>query len=256
VIGLSREQSPERQRALKIWLKSKREKKPTDIAAELGISAALVRKWKSLDKWEDIPEPRRGPPRGSKNAKGNKGGDGGPPGNDKAVKHGAYRKFLPQDAEYLEILDMVQQMDALDMIYTGIETSFVAFIRLEQLMYVTGKDEMIKEIKRQKFEVVKTGTKKGFKQVVVEEEWNFHFSYERYEKYAKTQSTIYTSLRAGIKQFLNAAPEDDERRARIALIQTQTERTQQQIDQAKAEAKALADEQGKGPVVIRNDILE
>ncbi|MDB5053289.1 MAG: hypothetical protein JWM44_1339 [Bacilli bacterium] len=236
---MSREQSPDRQRALKIWIKSKREKKPADIAAELGINAALVRKWKSIDRWDDLPEPRRGAPRGSKNAKGNKGGKGGPLGNDKAVKHGAFRKFLPQDPEYLKILDMVQHMDALDMIYAGIENSFVAFIRMEKIMLVTDKDEMIKELKKQKFEVHSKGRgmKKELIPVVVEEEWNFHFSYERYEKYAKTQATIYASLRAGIRQFLNAAPEDDERRARIAMIEAQTERVRQQIELAKDDGK-------------------
>ncbi|BBI32029.1 hypothetical protein KCTCHS21_14280 [Cohnella abietis] len=232
--------------------------KPKQIADAVGVTSALVRKWKSLYKWEGMAEPRRGPPRGSKNAIGNKGGKGGPLGNDHAVKHGAFRKFMPNDPEYLEILDMVKDMSALDMIYTGIENSFVAFVRLEKLMFVSSKDEIIKEVKKQKYEIHSTGKgdNKKLHRKLVEQEWNFHFSYERYEKYAKTQASIYASLRAGIKQFLNIAPEDDERRARIALIEAQTERTQQQITIAKAEADEKASENNRQPVVIRNDILE
>ncbi|UYB50280.1 phage terminase small subunit-related protein (plasmid) [Lysinibacillus capsici] len=45
-----------------MWLKSGREKKLKEIATELEVSDSLVRKWKSQDKWDDIPDtgPRRG----------------------------------------------------------------------------------------------------------------------------------------------------------------------------------------------------
>ncbi|WP_391573858.1 phage terminase small subunit [Cohnella sp.] len=229
-----RQLSPEYKKALKLFLKD-RTMKPKDIAEKVGVSPEQVRKWKSLYKWETMSDPPRGAPRGNQNAKGNRGGKGGPLGNDHAVKHGAFRKFLPDDPEYLEILDMVKDMSALDMIYTGIENAFVALIRNEKTMFVSGKDEMIKEVKKQKFEIHSTGSGKEKKlhRKLVEQEWNFHFSYERYEKYAKTQASIYASLRAGIKQFLNLAPEDDERRARIALIEAQTERTRAQIEEIK-----------------------
>lgn len=94
---MAREKSPERKKALEIWLKSSREKKLSDIADELGVSASVVRKWKSVDKWNEVPLTgrSRGAPKGNKNAKGNKGGKGGPKGNDYAVTHGFFRKFLP-----------------------------------------------------------------------------------------------------------------------------------------------------------------
>lgn len=44
-----------REAALKLWLKSSREMKLTEIVEDLGISSALVRKCKFLDGWDDIP---------------------------------------------------------------------------------------------------------------------------------------------------------------------------------------------------------
>lgn len=50
---MARARKPERDKAKKIWIDSKGEKKLKDIAKELGVSATQVRKWKSLDKWGD-----------------------------------------------------------------------------------------------------------------------------------------------------------------------------------------------------------
>lgn len=54
---MTREKSPDREKALKIWLKSGRQKKSSEIAAELGLNPSMVRKWKSVDKWDEIPPP-------------------------------------------------------------------------------------------------------------------------------------------------------------------------------------------------------
>lgn len=122
---MSKERSTNRKKALKIWLDSGRSIKLKDIALKLGVSDSSIRKWKSLDKWDEVPEKRkRGGQTGNRNAKGNKGGAGGPPGNDKAVTHGLFRKFEPQDAEYLEILEIAQQMDPVDMIWHNITKGF------------------------------------------------------------------------------------------------------------------------------------
>lgn len=229
--------SPDQQRAFILWCQSGRTKKPAELAAELGISARLISKWKSVNKWDEQPDPgpkRRGPPKGSKNAKGNKGGAGGPPGNDKAVKHGLFRKFMPQDGNFLEIMDMVSDMDPLEMMWQNIVTQFTAIIRAPQIMHVTGKDEMIKELKKQKFEVHSTGrgASKELHQVVVEEEHEFQFAWDRYATYLKAQSAAMAELRGAIKQFLNAAPENDERRAKLALMQAQVEKVKSEANKA------------------------
>ncbi|WP_054028123.1 phage terminase small subunit [Bacillus sp. FJAT-28004] len=90
---MSRARSPDRERAFKVWCYSGRKMKPSEIASEMGINASLVRKWKSLDRWEEQSDPlprSRGAPIGSRNALGNRGGPGAPKRNQFAYKTGEY----------------------------------------------------------------------------------------------------------------------------------------------------------------------
>ena len=119
-----------------------------DIAAALFVGESKVRKWKSLDRWEDdlkgnapleskgnVPHVRGAPkgnknavgnrggaPHGNQNGKGNKGGSGGPLGNKKAVSTGEYETIwmdaLEEDEQNLIgriDTDPIQQAD--EMIY-------------------------------------------------------------------------------------------------------------------------------------------
>jgi len=105
-----------------------------DIAAALSIPDNKVRKWKTLDNWDaelkgSAPlegkgsAPRRGAPKGNKNAvgnrggappgnqnaRGNRGGPGGPPGNKKAVTTGEYETiwFDSLEEDEQELLEQV-----------------------------------------------------------------------------------------------------------------------------------------------------
>lgn len=245
---MAKPRSPKRKKALKLWIESGRTRVLKGIAEQLNVSAPLIRKWKFEDNWDEQPDTRsRGGQSSNKNATGNKGGPGGPFGNNHAAN--PFRKFLPDDPEYREILDMIQNMDPLDMIWHGIESSFATLIRMERIMYVENKSETIKELKKQKFEVVDTSTKneKSFESVLTEEEFEFQWSWDRYMTYVRAQSTTLNELRAGIRQFLSLAPESDERRLKLDLMQAQ-------IEKVKAEAKALGDPDGKSNVQIVDDV--
>lgn len=105
---MGRTRSSRRDEALRQYMKSQGKAKPKEIAEFLKVEASTVRKWKVLDKWDEIlalpPEKRNipkkvGAPFGSQNAKGhkghggnigNKGGKGGPYGNRNAYKTGYY----------------------------------------------------------------------------------------------------------------------------------------------------------------------
>src|SRR5690606_10237419 len=101
---MSRPKSPKRKKALKLWLDSNRTLKPSEIALKIGVSAALVRKWKCIDKWEELPsgKRKRGAPLGSKNAKGNRGGKGAPLRNNYAWKHGEYAMIWEDKLDDIE----------------------------------------------------------------------------------------------------------------------------------------------------------
>lgn len=82
---MARERSPERDRAMQMWLEGSGKMKLKDIAAALSIPDSKVRKWKTMDGWEEelkgsvSPEskgsaPLRGAPKGNRNAVANRGG--------------------------------------------------------------------------------------------------------------------------------------------------------------------------------------
>jgi uncharacterized protein YjcR len=79
---------PRRDEAKKLFLKKKGKITPKEIAKKLGVEPKVVRGWKCKDKWES-QLPKRGAPKGNKNAAGNKGG-AAPKGNTNAETHGAY----------------------------------------------------------------------------------------------------------------------------------------------------------------------
>lgn len=197
---MARERSPARKKAMSMWFASDKNMKPSEIAEKLGISAGMVRKWKSLDKWEEQPEPRPGAPKGNQNAKGNKGGPGGPVRNDHAVTHGFFRKYFPEEA--LEIMEHIEERSSLDMLWDQITIQYTAIIRAQHIMHVTGKDEMIKELKKRKYEVHDVGDDKPqLEQVVTEEEYEFQFSWDRQATFLKAQSQAMSTLQGLIKQY-------------------------------------------------------
>ncbi|URJ50719.1 phage terminase small subunit [Paenibacillus polymyxa] len=220
---MSKERSTNRKKALRIWLDSGRSIKLKDIALKLGVSDSSIRKWKSLDKWDEVPEKRkRGGQTGNRNAKGNKGGAGGPPGNDKAVTHGLFRKFEPQDAEYLEILEIAQQMDPVDMIWHNITKGFQKIIWAQRIFFIKDKEDMTKELKKEK---------PG--EFGDELEWEIQFAWDKYASFIKAEATVMREIRGAIKQFLSIAPESDERRLKLDQMQAQVEKTRMEIEELK-----------------------
>ena len=112
---MPRARSPDRQRAFDLWIESGGRRELKDIASELGVSPEQVRKWKHADAWDQktqkvtlpngkghVTKRKRGGQPGNKNAVGNHGG--GPPGNKKNLRHGAYERVMgellePDEAE-------------------------------------------------------------------------------------------------------------------------------------------------------------
>ena len=196
MFALSREPSPKRFQALKIWLKSGREKKPKQIAEELGVSASQIRKWKSIDEWDDIPDnpTKRGAPYRNKNAVGNKGG-GAPINNENALKHGLFRKWLPDDDDLKEIYDAARDgMSTLDILYEEILIAFTNFIRAQKIMFVRDQNDTTKELKKVK-------TRETDKESLEEKEWEIQFAWDKQAKLLTSQAAAGRAISSKIKQY-------------------------------------------------------
>lgn len=244
---MARPRNPKRDEAFKIWKKSGGTKKLIDIADELGVSDSQIRKWKSQDKWEEIMKGNvtkvnsnvtkrtRGAPKGNKNALGNNGG--APKGNSNAVTHGLFSKYIPE--ETLELMGMLEEKSPADLIWDQIMIQYVAIIRAQSIMFVTDKNEMIKELKKEK-ETENSS----------EIEYEFQFAWDRHATFLNAQSRAMSELRSLIKQFLDIAHEADERRLKL-------EQMQLNIDKTKVEVEKLKDNDEKQVrIIIEDDVRE
>lgn len=141
---MSRQRNPKRDESRKLYLESRGELMPKDIAKMLDVSPSMISKWKSQDKWEailngEIPDlPYDSPngkgktesngkgkrnrqnyqaPKGNQFAKENKGNTKPKTGNKNAVKHGLYETisfdFLDKDEKDMVVNMLSNEYDPL-----------------------------------------------------------------------------------------------------------------------------------------------
>lgn len=231
---MSRLRNPDRDKAKSIWLESGKQEPLKDIAAELGVSASTVRKWKSTDHWDEnakrsalIQTERYDSLHENHNAVGNHGG--APPHNHNAVTHGLFAKWLPDETS--DILQVVEQQSPADIIWQNITLQYTAIIRAQQIMYVNDHNDLSDEI---------SGSGMGTT-------YDVQYAWDKQATFMAAQSRAMGTLGNLIKQFVAIADENDIRRKRITLMEAQ-------VDKAKAEVAQLKKDNAKTdnvhPIVI------
>lgn len=148
---MARKRDPKRDIAKEIFIESKGTLSPKEIADRMGLLPEKIRKWKSLDQWEEaLTKKKRGGQKGNQNAKG----AGAPKGNKNAETHGGYSAVhiqnLPEEEqEYLNSLTLESETNMLHelMILIAKERDIrrkMAEVENdpEGIMYVTGEVEM------------------------------------------------------------------------------------------------------------------
>jgi uncharacterized protein YjcR len=172
-----------------------------DICDKYNLSMNTLKSWISRNKWaaerkkkneKGAHNRKRGAPLNNKNAVGNKGGYGPPKENKNAEKHGFFSKYLPE--ETLNIIQEINEKDPLDILWENIQIQYAAIIRAQKIMYVTDKEEMIKELKKEKsYESESISSS--------ETEYEFQFAWDRQATFLKAQSRAMGELRSLIKQY-------------------------------------------------------
>lgn len=215
-----------------------------ELAEKHGVKLGTLKSRKSREGWSKVAtqkdatkskkvatsdeklQPRPGAPKGNKNAVGNRGNPN-PKNkfterNTMALKHGLFSRYIPR--ETLEIMGMLEKSDPADLLWDQIQIQYAAIIRAQQIMHVESKDEMIKELKKRKEN-----------EYGEEIEYEFQFAWDRYATFLNAQSRAIAELRSSIKQFLEIAREDDERRLKLQVMQAQ-------VDKLKAETEKISKE--------------
>ncbi|MED4649328.1 phage terminase small subunit [Bacillus inaquosorum] len=199
-----------------------------DLAEKYGVSVNTIKSWKQRHGWErkkgaptekSVHTKKAGAPPGNKNALGNTGG--APQRNQNAVTHGFFSKFLPE--ETLEIMEEIQERSPADMIWDQIQIQYAAIIRAQKIMFVSDKEEMIKELKKKRSLISEVSE-------IEEEEYEFQFAWDRHATFLNAQSRAMGELRGLIKQFDQLAHEADERRLKLEQMRLNIEKAKKDID--------------------------
>ncbi|PKJ57764.1 hypothetical protein CW370_20120 [Bacillus sp. SN32] len=218
--------------AYKDYLKGMKYK---DLAEKYGVSVNTIKSWKQRHGWQrkkgapskkSVHTKKVGAPLGNKNALGNKGG--APKGNQNAATHGFFSKFLPE--ETLSIMEGIRESSPVDMIWDQIQIQYAAIIRAQKIMFVSDKEEMIKELKKKKSVLSETNE-------VEEEEYEFQFSWDRHATFLNAQSRAMAELRNLIKQFDELAHSEDERRLKLEHMRLNINKKKLEIEELTEEDK-------------------
>ncbi|MEC0552310.1 phage terminase small subunit [Bacillus haynesii] len=202
-----------------------------DLAEKYGVSVNTIKSWKRRHGWErkkgapsekSVHTKKVGAPPGNMNALGNKGG-AAPKGNQNAVTHGFFSKFLPE--ETLEIMEEIQERSSADMIWDQIQIQYAAIIRAQRIMFVKDKDDTAKELSKVKGLIVGDDIK-----YAEEKQYEIQFAWDRHAAFLNAQSRAMGELRSLIKQFDQLAHEEDERRLKLDQMRLNIEKTKAEVE--------------------------
>src|SRR5699024_2930836 len=146
--------------------------------------------------------------------------------NKNSMKHGLFAKYLPK--ETLEIMNDIDEINPLDILWSNIQMQFASIIRAQQIMFVKNKEDHT---------TFKTKDKDDG--VVIEETYDVHASWDKQATFMNSLSRSMAELRNMLKQYIELATYDDDR-----LLEVQ--RMQAMIDKTKAETERIENESDTG----------
>jgi len=147
----------------------------------------------------------------------------GPPKKNKnSMKHGLFAKYLPD--ETLEIMDSINEIKPLDILWTNIQMQFASIIRAQQIMFVENKGDH-----------TTFKTKERSDEFSVETQVEVHASWDKQATFMNSLSRSMAELRNMLKQYVELSTHDDDRLLEV-------ERMRSIIDKSKAEVDKLTKE--------------
>lgn len=158
--------------------------------------------------------------------------------NGNAQTHGLFARYLPK--ETLDIVSEIDSISPIDILWMNIKIQFAQIMRAQQIMHVESKQEMIKELKKSKYELFDSGD--GIKQVPTEEEYEFQFAWDRQATFLNSQSRAMAELRNTLKQFTEMVNEDDDRLLEVERIQVTIEKTKKETEFLEERTKLIQGE--------------
>lgn len=222
---MGRNKSPNRDEAFKLFKESGGRLSSAEIAAQLGEKINNVNSWRAQDKWKEKIG-KVGAPHENQNAIGNNGG--APRMNQNHYIHGLYSKYFPKQT--VDVMKDTVGMAPIDILWMQIHMKFAAIIRSQKIMFVTDKDEMIKELKRSYEKNTSRNTERNSSNSdECEYEYEFQFAWDRQATFLKAQSSAMAQLTKMIKQYDDMLHKDwdlatEEQKLRVEALKLQLQK--------------------------------
>lgn len=193
--------------------------KPKELSDKYDISINTLKSWIKRYGWtKDATKEgafckQKGAPLNNKNAVGH----GAPEKNNNAVKHGLFERYLPQ-----ETLDIVNNMslNPIDILWDQIQIAYAAIVRAQQIMFIKDRDDLTKELKREK-------QSRGDTSTSWEEEYELQFAWDKHSSFMQAQARQQTALNGMIKQYeelCKSGLATEEQKARIEKLKAETKK--------------------------------
>lgn len=257
----------DRQRAFEMYKEKNGEITNRAIALELDVPEKTISSWKSRYKWDaelgiekrSTAKVKANTAKGTAKSAVNEVQKKKHPGNKNpknqftqrnqaAKKHGLYSRYIPQ--ETLEIMGMLDDKSPADILWDQIQIQYAAIIRSQQIMFVEGKHETIKEINKVKSEAGVMDGADMSNEIVNEIGYEVSFSWDRQASFLNALSRSMSELRSIVKQFNIIADEDDERRLKLDAMQVGIVRAELDVELKERELELLNDDNADKSIQI------
>lgn len=217
--------------------------KHKDICDRYDLSMNTLKSWIKRNGWADerkrilekgAPENKRGAPLNNKNAVGNKGGSA-PLNNKNAEKHGFFSKWLPE--ETAEIMQAIEKLDPLDILWDNIQLQYTAIIRAQRIMFVKDKEDMTRDHTMTSMEA---------------DAYQYQHAWDKQATFLQAQSRAMKTLEGMIKQYDEMLNKNwdlvtEEQKARIDKIR---------VDIAKSQEAEIITEDDGFIEALKGDVAE
>lgn len=131
--------------------------------------------------------------------------------NSAAVTHGLFSKYLPE--ETTEIMNDIETMQPLDILWMNIKMQFASIIRAQQIMFVENKEDTSSEVIEESLEKTK---------------YEIQFAWDKQATFMNSLSRSMAELRNMLKQFAEMADYDDYRLLEIQKMQVTIDKTEKE----------------------------
>ena len=142
--------------------------------------------------------------------------------NSNARTHGLFAKYLPE--ETLEIMDSINEIKPLDILWTNIQMQFASIIRAQQIMFVENKEDH-----------TTFKTKERSDDFGDETNVEVHASWDKQATFMNSLSRSMAELRNMLKEYVNLSTHDDDRLLEVQRMQSIIDKNKAEIDKINKE---------------------